>query len=159
MKGENIMMFVDYAPCKECKNPDTFGMTCVKCGYCGRKFNASGICQNINDFPSEEESSGYCTVCGKELTNANEKRNCTCEKCMKMMEEAFNNFKKYCSNCGAELTNTEKKYYECFCEKCEKKLTEERDKLEENEAKRQAMVDAAYKHLEEVTKKPLNFER
>ena len=73
------------------------------------------------------------------------------------MEEAVNNFKKYCSNCGAELTNTEKKYYECFCEKCEKKLTEERDKLEENEAKRQAMVDAAYKHLEEVTKKTSQF--
>ena len=40
----------------------------------------------------------------------------------------------------------------------EKKLLEERVRLEWNEAKRQAMVDAAYKYLEEITKKPLNFE-
>ena len=65
----------------------------------------------------------------------------------------------HCRGCGVELTDEEKKYYICYCKKCEKKLTEERDRLEWNEAKRQAMVDAAYKYLEEITKKPLDFER
>lgn len=64
----------------------------------------------------------------------------------------------HCGECGVELTDEEKKYYICICKKCEKKLLEERVRLEWNEAKRQAMVDAAYKYLEEITKKPLNFE-
>lgn len=63
----------------------------------------------------------------------------------------------HCRECGTELTDEEKKYYICYCNKCEKKLIEERDRLEWNEAKRQAMVDAAYKYLEEVTKKRPQF--
>lgn len=31
-------MLVDYRPSKQCKNSDTYGMICVKCGECGRKF-------------------------------------------------------------------------------------------------------------------------
>lgn len=36
-------MFVDYAPCDKCTNPDTFGEICVKCGACGRKFDDEGV--------------------------------------------------------------------------------------------------------------------
>ena len=36
-------MFVDYAPCEKCTNPDTYGMICVKCGACGRKFDDKGV--------------------------------------------------------------------------------------------------------------------
>lgn len=50
-------MFVDYAPCKNCKNPHTFGMICVKCGQCGRKFEG-GRCTNINEYPADKESAG-----------------------------------------------------------------------------------------------------
>ena len=35
-------MFVDYAPCEECTNPETCGEICVKCGACGRKFHDKG---------------------------------------------------------------------------------------------------------------------
>ena len=32
-------MLIDYIPATECKNlQETFGMICVKCGKCGRKF-------------------------------------------------------------------------------------------------------------------------
>lgn len=41
---------VDYMICKECKNPDTFGVTCYKCGECGRKF-VEGILTNGDDYP------------------------------------------------------------------------------------------------------------
>ena len=50
-----MIMHVDYAPCEECENEDTFGMICVKCGECGREFNNRGICTNIDDFPPAEE--------------------------------------------------------------------------------------------------------
>lgn len=46
------MMFIDYAPCEKCNNPDTFGMICVKCGECGREFNDAGVCKNIDEYPS-----------------------------------------------------------------------------------------------------------
>lgn len=36
-------MFVDYAPCEKCTNPDTYGTICVKCGACGRKFDDKGV--------------------------------------------------------------------------------------------------------------------
>lgn len=36
-------LFVDYAPCEECTNPDTYGMICTKCGACGRKFDDKGV--------------------------------------------------------------------------------------------------------------------
>lgn len=42
-------MFVDYAPCEGCTNPDTYGMICVKCGACGRKFDDKGCL--IDDEP------------------------------------------------------------------------------------------------------------
>ena len=32
------MIFVDYEPSKNCCNDDSYGMLCVKCGMCGRKF-------------------------------------------------------------------------------------------------------------------------
>jgi hypothetical protein len=44
-------MFIDYAPCEQCNNPDTFGMTCVKCGECGREFNENGMLTNADDYP------------------------------------------------------------------------------------------------------------
>lgn len=36
-------MFVDYAPCEKCTNPDAYGTICVKCGACGRKFDDKGV--------------------------------------------------------------------------------------------------------------------
>ena len=44
-------MCIDYAPSKECKNTDTYGCICVKCGKCGRKFE-NGIM--VDDTISEE---------------------------------------------------------------------------------------------------------
>ena len=41
------MVHIDYAPSKNCNNPDTWGMICVKCGECGRKFDETGRCLNI----------------------------------------------------------------------------------------------------------------
>ena len=32
-------MFIDYEVAENCENPDSYGMICVKCGKCGRKFN------------------------------------------------------------------------------------------------------------------------
>ena len=29
-------MFIDYTSVPNCKNPDTYGMICVKCNECGR---------------------------------------------------------------------------------------------------------------------------
>ena len=36
-------LFVDYAPCEECTNPDAYRTICVKCGACGRKFDDKGV--------------------------------------------------------------------------------------------------------------------
>lgn len=41
--GKIRRMFVDYAPCEKCTNPDTYGEICVKCGACGRKFDDKGV--------------------------------------------------------------------------------------------------------------------
>ena len=41
-------MFVDYAPCEKCTNPDAYGTICVKCGACGRKFDKGVL---IDDEP------------------------------------------------------------------------------------------------------------
>lgn len=30
------MIHIDYSPIPKCKNPDSFGMICVKCNKCGR---------------------------------------------------------------------------------------------------------------------------
>ena len=48
------MMFIDYAPCESCNNPDVF-MTCVKCGECGREFNDYGVCTNIDEYPAYDD--------------------------------------------------------------------------------------------------------
>lgn len=42
-------MFLDYAPCEKCTNPDAYGTICVKCGACGRKFDDKGVL--IDDEP------------------------------------------------------------------------------------------------------------
>ena len=49
-----IKFFVDYAPEENCKNPDTYGEICVKCGECGRKFDEQGVLEEQeakNDKP------------------------------------------------------------------------------------------------------------
>ena len=33
-----LFVFADYEPADNCVNPDSYGMICVKCGQCGRKF-------------------------------------------------------------------------------------------------------------------------
>lgn len=35
--------FADYYVSDECKNPDSYGIVCVKCGECGRTFTQDGI--------------------------------------------------------------------------------------------------------------------
>ena len=52
------MIFADYGVSEKCNNPDTYGEICVKCGECGRQFNDTGRCTNINEYPAynwEEE--------------------------------------------------------------------------------------------------------
>jgi len=39
------MVFIDYAPIKGCKNPDSYGEICVKCNKCHR-FNPNFKCLN-----------------------------------------------------------------------------------------------------------------
>lgn len=29
-------IFIEIAPCKDCKNPESYGSICLKCGMCGR---------------------------------------------------------------------------------------------------------------------------
>lgn len=43
-------MLFDYMPCKECNNTETYGMICVQCGKCGRKF-WDGVLINGEEFP------------------------------------------------------------------------------------------------------------
>ncbi len=50
MKGWNTMVLVDYLPCRQCENSETWGILCVKCGKCGRKFE-DGILVNGNEYP------------------------------------------------------------------------------------------------------------
>ena len=52
---DDMFMHVDYSPCFECNNHDTFGMICVKCGECGREFDENGKCTNIHDYPADYE--------------------------------------------------------------------------------------------------------
>ena len=40
-----MRIHIDYAPIKDCKNPDTFGEICVKCNKCHR-FNPNFKCLN-----------------------------------------------------------------------------------------------------------------
>ncbi len=44
-------MFIDYLPCKRCRNPDSYGMICVRCGKCGRKFDRNGSLLNGKEYP------------------------------------------------------------------------------------------------------------
>lgn len=32
------LIFIEIAPCEECKNPESYGSICLKCGMCGRTF-------------------------------------------------------------------------------------------------------------------------
>ena len=41
---QNDIIFVDYEPAENCRNVYSFGMICVKCGKCGRRFE-NGILQ------------------------------------------------------------------------------------------------------------------
>lgn len=34
---------LDYKPSNNCCNSDTYGVVCVKCGRCGRKFSEKGF--------------------------------------------------------------------------------------------------------------------
>ena len=34
-----ISVFVDYTPADDCKNDESYGEICVKCGKCGREFD------------------------------------------------------------------------------------------------------------------------
>ena len=40
-----MVINIDYAPLKGCKNPDSYGVTCVKCNKCHR-FNPDFKCLN-----------------------------------------------------------------------------------------------------------------
>lgn len=43
-KNSNVKkLLVDYQVSDECKNPDSYGIVCVKCGECGRTFTKDGI--------------------------------------------------------------------------------------------------------------------
>lgn len=41
--SKGTIIFVDYSPSAECKNPETYGEICVKCGECGRTFDENGV--------------------------------------------------------------------------------------------------------------------
>ena len=47
------MFHVDYIPAKECKNTESYGMICVKCGKCGRKFQ-NGVMVDAGGTTSSE---------------------------------------------------------------------------------------------------------
>ncbi len=40
--------FADCYVSDECKNPDSYGIVCVKCGECGRTFTKDGILKEEN---------------------------------------------------------------------------------------------------------------
>lgn len=48
MKVGKIIEFVDYSPAEGCDNPDTCGMTCVKCEECGRVFQDGFMVKRAN---------------------------------------------------------------------------------------------------------------
>ena len=35
-EGRNVLLHIHYPPTEDCKNPDSYGMICVKCNECGR---------------------------------------------------------------------------------------------------------------------------
>jgi len=48
------MIFLDYGVCRSCSNLDSYGVTCLKCGKCGRKFKG-GILKNGDEYPTCDE--------------------------------------------------------------------------------------------------------
>jgi hypothetical protein len=52
-KEEPRIAFIDYQSASNCKNlEDSYGMICVKCGKCGRKFkNGNMIKKNESEKP------------------------------------------------------------------------------------------------------------
>ncbi len=50
MQNENI--FVDYEVADNCCNDDSFGVICLKCGRCGRKF-INGFLEKEGDTDAE----------------------------------------------------------------------------------------------------------
>ena len=49
-------LLVDYMICKECRNPNAYYGTCLKCGKCGRKFE-DGVLINGNEYPGYDPES------------------------------------------------------------------------------------------------------
>lgn len=47
-------LFVDYSVAEECKNKDSYGVICVKCGECGRKFDEGIIIDEGGTHPVED---------------------------------------------------------------------------------------------------------
>ena len=44
-------MLIDYMPCEKCCNfRESYGIICVKCGKCGRKFE-DGVLVNGDEYP------------------------------------------------------------------------------------------------------------
>ena len=60
--AEVIIVHVDYAPIKGCKNPDTYGEICVKCNKCHR-FNPHFKCLNCGH--PLELTDKYCSNCSQ----------------------------------------------------------------------------------------------
>lgn len=64
MKETNIdrepIVFVDYEPSKYCKDDDSYGMICIKCGKCGRQFE-KGI-MTVDEYGFETGKSYDKTV-------------------------------------------------------------------------------------------------
>ena len=48
-------MFIDYIPCRQCENDETWGILCVKCGKCGRKFE-DGVLVNGDEYPGYDQN-------------------------------------------------------------------------------------------------------
>ena len=94
-------MRIDYMPCKECKNmEETYGMICIKCGKCGRKFE-DGVLINGDEYPEYDpemeenkmygfiegwsftEDIHYCPYCGERYFTYHVDGTATCDKCGK----------------------------------------------------------------------------
>ena len=52
-------MAIDFAPIKECKNLDTFGIICVKCNQCGRFNDKKNFRKTIEGIYQAEP---YCKI-------------------------------------------------------------------------------------------------
>jgi len=66
-----LQVFMDYAPLKNCKNPDSYGMICVQCNQCGRFTPCKEVYDLLCQEPEPAElgntnKSGECGMCGKD---------------------------------------------------------------------------------------------